>query len=98
MKKYILGTIAIIMIVVASAFAVANKTVPAKTTDTTYWFLMDANGNVTTTQVTNPSSLCPQQGDGCAREYNQSQTEIVGGVREVKSDQVNHQIASRAKD
>ena len=98
MKKYIIGMIAMIMIVVASAFAMADKTAPAKVSTTTYWFLMDGAGNVTTTQVTDPSNLCPLSGDGCAREYNDSQTEIVGGVRQVKSSQVNLEIDSRAKN
>jgi hypothetical protein len=97
MKKYIIGMVAMIMIVVASAFAIAGKTTPVKA-DTTYWFEMDDQGNVTTTQLTDPSTLCPLPGDGCAREYNASQTEIVGGVRQVKASQVDLEIASRAKN
>lgn len=97
MKKYIVGMLAMIMIVVASAFAIAGKTTPVKA-ETTYWFEMDAQGNVTTTQLTDPSTLCPLPGDGCAREYNESQTEIVGGARQVKESQVDLEIASRAKN
>ena len=98
MKKYIIGMIAMIMIIVASAFTMAGKTVPVKT-ETTYWFEMDALGtHVTSTQVSDPVSLCPNAGDDCARKYNESQTEIVGTVRQVKSGQENLQIASRGKE
>ena len=84
------------MVAITSAFTAVEKQAPVKMHDTTYWFLMD-NGQVTTTQVTDPSSLCPLTGDGCAREYNANQTEIVNGVRQVKPDQVNLEIDSRAK-
>jgi hypothetical protein len=97
MKKYMLGIIAMAIIAVASAFTIAHKTAPAKA-EATYWFEMDAQGNVTTTQPSDPSALCPLPGDGCAREYNESQTKIVGGVRQVKASQVDSQIASRAKN
>ncbi len=65
--------------------------------DTTYWFAMDGSGHVTSTQVTDLDHLCPDFGDGCARQYNQSQTQIVGGVRQVKASEVNNEIDSRAK-
>ena len=97
MKKYIIGFILMAMIVITSAFTFAQNTVAKKSPLTTYWFLMDANGNVTTTQPSDPFTVCPIPGDGCAREYNASQTEIVSGVRQVKAGQVNHQIDSRAK-
>ena len=97
MKKYMIGMIAMIIIVVASAFTVVNKTTAVKS-DPTYWFAMDASGHVTTTQVTNPLTLCPLAGDGCAREYNQNQTIVVGGIRQVKPGQENLEIASRAKE
>ena len=99
MKKYIFGIVAMIMIIVASAFAMADKTTPVKT-DPTYWFAMDASGtSVTTTQLTDPETLCPKKTlPNCAREYEESQTEIVNGVRQVKSSQVNSQIDFRSKN
>lgn len=99
MKKYIFGILAMIMIIVASAFAMADKTTPVKT-DPTYWFAMDASGtSVTTTQVTDPVSLCPNRVlPDCARKYNESQTEIVAGVRQVKAGQENSQIDFRSKN
>lgn len=99
MKKYIFGMIAILMIIVASVFAMADKTTPVKT-DPTYWFAMDASGTtVTTTQVTNPLTLCPKRTlPNCAREYDESQTEIVSGVRQVKASEVNSQIDFRSKN
>jgi len=99
MKKYIIGMLAMIMIIVASAFALTPKK-PAVKAENTYWFLMDASGtNVTTTQVTDPSTLCPSKVlPDCARKYNESQTEIVSGVRQVKSSQVNAEIDFRSKD
>lgn len=84
------------MVAITSAFTAVVKQAPEKMHDTTYWFLMN-NGQVTTTEVSDPSTLCPLTGDGCAREYNASQTEIVNGVRQVKPDQVNLEIDSRAK-
>jgi hypothetical protein len=98
MKKYIIGMLAIIMIAIASAFTITHKTAPAKQDPVTYWFQMDAQGNVTTTQLSDPSTLCPLPGDGCARQYNENQTQIVGGVRQVKASQVDLEIASRAKN
>ena len=60
---------------------------------------MDANGHVTTTQVSDPSTLCPKKIlPDCAREYNESQTEIVGGVRQVKASEVNAEIDFRSKN
>ena len=97
MKKYIIGIIVVALIVVTTAFSFADKRSEKNSPTTTYWFLMDGSGNVTTTQPGDLNSVCPLTGDGCAREYNASQTEIVNGVRQVKPDQVNHQIDSRAK-
>ncbi len=97
MKKYLFGMITMMIIIVASAFAVVNKTTSVKT-DPTYWFEMDASGtHVTATQLSNPASLCPNPGSDCARQYNESQTVIVGGVRQVKAGQENLQIDSRGK-
>ncbi len=95
MKKYILGLTIMALVVFASAFTHPRSV--QKSPTTTYWFLMDSQGNVTTTQVSDPNTLCPLAGDGCAREYDASQTEIVNGVRQVKPDQVNLDIASKAK-
>jgi hypothetical protein len=99
MKKYIIGMIAMIMIVVASAFALTPKK-PAPKVENTYWFLMDASGtHVTNTQVSDPSTLCPKRiSPDCARLYNESQTEIAGGVRQVKASQANAQIDFRSKN
>ena len=57
MKKFkvsIFAVIAIVMGIAASAFTAPNSNALRKTTENTYWFLMDANGHVTTTQVTDP--------------------------------------------
>ncbi|MEO6868857.1 MAG: hypothetical protein ABI168_04375 [Ginsengibacter sp.] len=97
MKKYFIPMIAIALIIFASAFTIINKNSHPKPTETTYWFAMDAYGNVTNTQVTDLNNLCPYDGDGCARQYNQSQTEIVSGVRQVKASQVDFEIGSKAK-
>ena len=99
MKKYILGMIAIIMIVVSSAFTMAKNNSGSRL-ETTYWFLMDASGtNVTTAQVTDPSTLCPNQIlPDCARKYNESQTEVVSGIRQVKSGEVDSEIDFRSKE
>ncbi|MDE3184445.1 MAG: hypothetical protein KGM16_13590 [Bacteroidota bacterium] len=97
LKVSFVAIIAIIMAVATSAFTAPGTGAAAKA-ENTYWFLMDASGHVTTTQVTDPSILCPLPGDGCAREYNQSQTQIVGGVRQVKPGEVDNEIASKAKE
>lgn len=102
MKKFkisMFALIAIVMGIAASAFTVVHTNVRPKA-ENTYWFLMDASGTqVTTTQVTDPSTLCPAKiAPDCAREYDESQTEIVGGVRQVKSSQVNSEIDFRSKD
>lgn len=98
-KVSIFAVIAILMGIAASAFTVPHSNVLPKTSETTYWFLMDANGHVTTTQVTNPSTLCPKKIlPDCAREYNESQTEIVGGVRQVKAIEENAEIDFRSKN
>jgi len=98
MKKYILGLIVMALVAITSAFTLPGNKAVHKSPTTTYWFLMDSQGNVTTTQPTDLSSVCPLTGDGCAREYDASQTEIVNGIRQVKPDQVNLQIDSRAKN
>jgi hypothetical protein len=100
MKKYALVIVAVVMVLTASAFIVANKS-NTKATTSSYWFLMDASGtSVTTTQVSNPDNLCPEQLDepDCAREYSESQTEIISGVRHVKASEVDNFIDYRSKD
>ena len=99
MKKYALVIVAVVMVLTASAFVITN------TSDTesqsTYWFLMDASGSsVTSTQVSNPDNLCPDklEDPDCAREYSESQTEIIGGMRQVKASEVNNHIDFRSKD
>ena len=99
MKKYALLIVAVIMVLTASAFVIANKS--NSESSSSYWFLMDASGtSVTTTQVSNPDNLCPEQLDepDCAREYSESQTEIISGVRHVKASEVDNFIDYRSKD
>lgn len=98
-KVSIFAVIAIIMGIAASAFTAPHTSSLPTAPETTYWFLMDANGHVTTTQVSDPSTLCPKRIlPDCAREYNDSQTEIVGGVRQVKAGQENAEIDFRSKN
>jgi hypothetical protein len=99
MKKYILGIFALLLVVGFSAFKIVTKNSEAKK-EATYWFLMNASGTtITTTQVTDPSDLCPLKiNPDCARQYNESQTEEVLGVRQVKAAEVNSQIDFRSKD
>ncbi len=99
-KISIFAVLAIVMGIAASAFTKANTNTIPKSTETTYWFLMDATGQqVTTTQVSDPTPLCPKKiQPDCAREYNESQTEVVGGVRQVKASQVNAEIDFRSKN
>jgi len=100
MKKYAFLFVAVIMVLTASAFVIANKS-NTETTSTTYWFLMDASGtSVTTSQVSNPDDLCPDQlsEPDCSRQYSESQTEVIGGVRHVKASEVDNFIDYRSKD
>ncbi len=99
MKKYALILIAVVMVLTASAFVISNNS--KAESSSTYWFLMDASGkSVTTTQVSSPDDLCPEklEDPDCAREYNESQTEIIGGVRQVKASEVDNHIDFRSKD
>jgi hypothetical protein len=97
-KVSIFAVIAIVMGIAASAFT-APRSGSASGAETTYWFAMDAAGtHVTTTQLSNPGALCPNQGSDCAREYNESQTIVVAGVRQVKAGQENLQIDSKGKE
>lgn len=100
MKKYAFLIVAVLMVLTASAFVIAGKS-SAKATTSSYWFLMDASGtSVTTNQVSDPGDLCPDKlsSPDCAREYSESQTEIIGGVRHVKASEVNNFIDYRSKD
>ncbi len=100
MKKYAFLAVAVIMVLTASAFVIASKS-NTKATTSSYWFLMDSSGtSVTTNQVSDPDELCPDQlsDPDCAREYSASQTEIISGVRHVKSSEVNNFIDYRSKD
>lgn len=100
MKKYALVIVAVIMVLTASAFVIANQS-NTEATSTTYWFQMDESGtSVTTTQLSNPDDLCPDQltEPDCARQYSESQTEIIGGVRSVKASEVDNYIDFRSKD
>ncbi|WP_159522987.1 hypothetical protein [Sunxiuqinia indica] len=99
MKKYALVIVAVVMVLTASAFVITNTS--NTESQSTYWFLMDASGSsVTSTQVSNPDNLCPDklEDPDCAREYTESQTEIIGGVRQVKASEVNNHIDFRSKD
>ena len=99
MKKYAFLVVAVIMVLTASAFVIANQSDSEPTPN--YWFLMDESGtSVTTTQVSDPASLCPYKltEPDCARQYSESQTEIIDGVRSVKSSQVDSPIDFRSKN
>jgi hypothetical protein len=99
MKKYALVIVAVIMVLTASAFVIANKS--NSESSSSYWFLMDASGtSVTTTQVSNPESLCSDQliEPDCARQYSESQTEIISGVRSVKASEVDNHTDFRSKN
>ncbi len=99
MKKYALVLIAVVMVLTASAFVISNKS--NAESSSTYWFLMDASGtSVTTTQVSSPDDLCPDklEDPDCAREYSESQTEVIAGVRSVKASEINNHIDFRSKD
>lgn len=98
MKKYAFLVVAAILVVTASAFVIASQ---SHTESSTYWFLMDESGtSVTTTQVSDPASLCSDQliEPDCARQYSESQTEIVNGVRTVKASEVDNPIDFRSKN
>jgi len=100
MKKYALVIVAVIMVLTASAFVIANKS-NSESSSSSYWFLMDASGtSVTTTQVSDPDNLCPDQlvEPDCARLYSESQTEIISGVRSVKASEVDNHIDFRSKN
>lgn len=99
MKKYALILIAVVTVLTASAFVISNES--KVESSSTYWFLMDASGtSVTTTQVSSPDDLCPDklEDPDCAREYSESQTEVIAGVRRVKPSEVNNHIDFRSKD
>ncbi len=99
MKKYALVIVAVIMVLTASAFVISNKS--NSESETSYWFLMDASGtSVTTTQLSDPDELCPDKYEdaNCAREYSESQTEIIGGVRSVKASEVDNHTDFRSKN
>ena len=100
-KKAWLSAIATLILVAVIGLTFAFK--PAKADskmENTYWFLMNADGTtVSTNIVSDPSTLCPALDQpNCARKYNESQTQVISGVRQVKSSQVNSQIDFRSKD
>ncbi|OFX61122.1 MAG: hypothetical protein A2066_12530 [Bacteroidetes bacterium GWB2_41_8] len=99
MKKYAFLIVAAIIVVAASAFVIASQSNPES--ETSYWFLMDESGEIVTTdQVSDPSSLCPDKlsEPDCARLYSESQTEIINGVRSVKSSEVDNFSDHRSKN
>lgn len=100
--KLMLPILAAIVGVAASAFTVVSKnTNEHSKAETTYWFEMAPDGTtVTTTQVSDPNSICPNQltKPDCLREYNESQTEIVNGIRQVKASEVENEIDFRSKE
>lgn len=97
-----LPILAAIVGVAASAFTIIPKNVKNHSkVATTYWFEMAPDGTtVTTTQVSDPNSICPDHltDPNCLREYNESQTEVVNGTRQVKSSEVDNEIDYRSKD
>ncbi|MGV8092837.1 MAG: hypothetical protein AB2L24_13350 [Mangrovibacterium sp.] len=98
MKKYIIAVIAVVMVVIASAFMTGKSN---SMQETTYWFLMDEAGtSVTTTQIEDPDELCPDklEDPDCARLYNESQTEIVLGIRTVKTSEIGSYQDFRSKN
>ena len=99
MKKNAFLIVAAIIVVAASAFVIASQSNPES--ETSYWFLMDESGEIVTTdQVSDPSSLCPDKlsEPDCARLYSESQTEIINGVRSVKSSEVDNFSDHRSKN
>ena len=99
MKKYALILVAVVLVMSASAFVLANQS--NSQPPATYWFLMDASGTqVTTNQSSDVDLDCPEQltEPDCARQYLESQTEIIGGVRHVKASEVNNFIDYRSKE
>ena len=99
MKKYAFLIVAAIIVVAASAFVIASQSNPES--ETSHWFLMDESGEIVTTdQVSDPSSLCPDKlsEPDCARLYSESQTEIINGVRSVKSSEVDNFSDHRSKN
>ncbi|MBD1431773.1 hypothetical protein H8B06_02965 [Sphingobacterium sp. DN00404] len=105
LKKYWLRTSLTVLTFVFGLFMIVGAAeteeyTDAKEAQTTYWFQMNAAGDEpTTTQLTNPNSICPDKFEeaDCARQYNASQTEVVGGVRQVKSAEVDNHIDWRTK-
>jgi hypothetical protein len=97
MKKYIVAVIAVVMVVIASAFMTGKSN---SMQETTYWFLMDEPGtSVTTTQIEDPDELCPLtlEEPDCARQYNESQTEVIDDIRKVKDSEVENYIDYRSR-
>ncbi len=96
-SKFIAGVSALAL--VAGSFFIADA-MAKNLFQTTYWFQMDSSGETpTTTQLPDPNSLCPDKDEepNCARQYNASQTEIVGGVRQVKPSEVDNHIDFRTR-
>lgn len=98
MKRYMMIMLMAATVGLTSAFTLFDNSQKASDKHSTFWFLMDDDGNVTTTPVSDPFALCPEIGDGCAREYDESQTQIINGVRSVKPGQVDLPISSRARE
>ncbi len=99
MKKLAFLIVAAIIVVAASAFVIASQSNPES--EASYWFLMDESGEIVTTdQVSDPASLCPDKlsEPDCARLYSESQTEIINGVRSVKSSEVDNFSDHRSKN
>jgi len=98
LKIAVFAVIAIVMGIAASAFS-GPPSSDVSMVENTYWFQMDASGtHVTTTQLSDPLTVCPNLGDDCARKYTESQTIVVSGVRKVKAGQENLEIDSRGKE
>ena len=100
-RKAWLSAIATLVLVAVIGLTSAFK--PANTDskrETSYWFLMNPDGiTVSTNIVSDPSTLCPQSDEkDCARKYDESQTEVISGIRHVKSSQVDLQKDFRSKE
>jgi len=98
LKSKLIAGVSAFLVVFGVVFAV--DAMERNLVQSTYWFQMDSSGETpTTTQLPDPSSLCPDKDEepNCARQYNASQTEIVGGVRQVKPAEVDNHIDFRSR-
>ena len=63
-----------------------------------YWFEMDASGNIPTDEIPSPSLLCKKEVlKNCARQYNESQTELIGDERHVLPEEIDSPVDWRTR-